>query len=198
MAHATTISAGVLIGGKSRRMGRAKQALSVGGASMLAHIVRVIQPHVDRIILLGDGAPPDDAPPLLRLADAPDAEGPIAGILAALRLTATDTAWLIAACDMPRITPDAVAWLLDQRAEDLAAILPKPAGDRIEPLFAVYEPAARPLIEQIVSAGRFAPHALAEFAEVATPTPPSELAPCWRGVNTPEEFDQLTGNPATR
>lgn len=182
---------GVLIGGRSTRMGAPKTALPVGGATLLEHVIDVLARHVQRVLLLGDCPTPAAASACARLPDPPGLSGPLAGILAALRW-APDACWVVASCDLPLLRPDAIAWLLAQRALGRAAILPRLAAQRVEPLLAVYEPEARPLLEQLVAAGCLAPHRLADQPAVHTPTPPQRLRDCWTNVNTPEEFRRVS------
>jgi molybdopterin-guanine dinucleotide biosynthesis protein MobB len=158
-----TRHAGVLVGGASRRMGRPKESLVVDGMPLLT-------------------------PELPRLPDAPALRGPLAGILAAMRWA--PATWTIAACDLPRVREAAVDWLLAQRRPGTWAVLPRVGGE-VQPLLAVYEPQALPLLEAIAADGAPAPSRLVGRPHVATPEPPAELADCWRGVNTPEELAAL-------
>jgi molybdopterin-guanine dinucleotide biosynthesis protein A len=184
------VHAGLLVGGDSGRMGQPKQLLDYDGATFIERVRSAIEPHVARIVLLGEGAVPESCRGLPRLPDAPQTGGPLAGMLAALR-SAPDAAWLIAACDLPRITPEAIRWLLEQRAPDRWAVLPRVAPDRAEPLLAVYEPTSRPLLNDLLKRGRSAPRELASYAQVHTPTPPADLLPAWQNVNTPADFHGL-------
>jgi molybdopterin-guanine dinucleotide biosynthesis protein A len=69
---------------------------------------------------------PEDWPtdsPVLFLADAAPGSGPLGGLATALaRVRATGGDGVLAvACDMPRLSADALRWLLDQAAAALAA-----------------------------------------------------------------------------
>jgi len=123
------------------------------------------------------------------------AAGPLAGMLAALRWRPA-AAWLFAPCDLPEIAPAAVAWLLGERRPDRWAVLPRAAGRApVEPLFALYEPPAHRLLEELAGsppAGR-APRRLAAHPRVAVVTVPPDLARCWAGANTPAELAALRG-----
>ncbi len=177
---------GVLIGGRSRRMGRPKHLLTLAGATFLERVTAALAPVSGGVVLLGGGEVRRGARQAVRLADPPGLEGPMAGILAALRW-APEHAWVIAACDLPRLTAAAVAWLLAQRAPGRWAVIPRgPSG--VEPLLAVYEPQARPALERLAERGARAPRLLAEHKRAWLVTPPPELAGCWDNVNTPEEL----------
>jgi molybdopterin-guanine dinucleotide biosynthesis protein A len=61
----------------------------------------------------------------------------------------------------------------------------------VEPLFALYEPEARPLLERLAASANPSFQHLAADSRVATPAPPVELRPAWRNLNTPEELESL-------
>jgi molybdopterin-guanine dinucleotide biosynthesis protein A len=187
--EATPVVGGVLVGGASRRMGHPKQMIEVTGVTMAERVAAALEPHVDEVVLLGGGDVPRALDGLRSLIDAPGIAGPLAGILAATRW-APHAAWVIAACDLPRIDARAVRWLLDQRRLGRWAVLPK-LEIGLEPLLALYEPQAGDLLEDLAAAGEAAPRLLAEHPEVGTPTPPDELAGHWSNANTPQDLASL-------
>jgi molybdopterin-guanine dinucleotide biosynthesis protein A len=180
----------VLIGGRSRRMGRPKSTLVLGGRSFAARIAEALSSVVDDCFFVGRGELADDVPPLPHLGDAPGVEGPLGGILGALRHR-PDNGWLIAACDLPLLSAEAARWLASLRAPDRMALLPRLGPARIEPLFALYEARARTLLEELAEGGARSLQGLAQATGVFTPTPPSELAAAWRNVNTEDELRAL-------
>jgi molybdopterin-guanine dinucleotide biosynthesis protein A len=185
-----SVVGGILVGGASRRMGTAKALLTYGGVTFFERVARALAPHVERIVVLGDGATPASAAHLERLPDVADASGPLAGVLAALA-SRSDRAWLIVACDLPLFRAAAAAWLLDQRAADRRAILPRVGGTHVEPLGALYEPAVVDSLRRLAASGSQSLQPLADTPGVVTPTPPPALAEAWRNVNTPDELAAL-------
>jgi molybdopterin-guanine dinucleotide biosynthesis protein MobB len=181
---------GVLIGGESRRMGRSKQLLRYAGATLLERAVEALQGTVEGVVLLGEGERPRALDGLRQVPDPPGLEGPVAGLLAALRWS-PEAAWVILSCDLPLVTADAVDWLLEQREPGRWAVLPRPDGGRVEPLCAVYEPQSRELLEGLVARGGRAPRLIAERSKVVCPAPPGSLAGQWFGVNTPADYEAL-------
>jgi molybdopterin-guanine dinucleotide biosynthesis protein A len=119
-----SIYGGVLIGGGSTRMGTPKHLLRAGQRTFLEHVLAALEPCVSQLVLLGSGEVPERCQHLTRLPDPPDIAGPLAGMLAAMRWN-PDVAWLFAACDLPLITPAAIAWLLEQRSPERVAVLPR-------------------------------------------------------------------------
>ncbi len=194
---ARRILGGILIGGRSRRMGRAKQLLDHKGRTIVEGVVAALKDQVEEVVLLGDGEVPSELAALRRLPDPLDVEGPMAGMASGLRW-APDATWLMASCDLPLLTSKAVRWLLDQRQPGRWAILPRTAAGVVDPLLAVYEPQALPMIEQLVRAGSAAPRLIVDAATTFCPTPPETIADQWRGVNTPEEFREICGESGER
>jgi molybdopterin-guanine dinucleotide biosynthesis protein A len=164
-------------------MGRPKHLLRTGKTTWLEHVAATVRPFVQEVVLLGTNEIPPGLRGLTVIPDVRDKSGPVAAILAAMR-SRPDTAWLFLACDLPRITPASVEWLLGQRSAGTLAVMPRSAhGGRVEPLFACYEPAARVLLEDCD-----APSDLARHPGVTTPEPPHEIAGAWTNINTPENL----------
>jgi molybdopterin-guanine dinucleotide biosynthesis protein MobB len=186
------VAAGVLVGGASRRMGSPKQLLELGGRTFLERTIDALAPHAERVVLIGEGPVPPAAADLPRIPDPPGLGGPLAGILGAMRW-APDATWLVAGCDQPLITGEAVAWLLDRRRPGIWAVMPRLRESGVEPLLAVYDARVRSLLETIAAAGRLAPGVIASDPRILTPRPDGELARAWRNVNTPEELEALRG-----
>jgi len=182
---------GILIGGSGKRMGgRPKHLLRVAGRSLLETVHHAVQPQVNEVVLLGSGPRPSPWDQLACLPDPSPLCGPMAGMLAAFRWQPAAT-WLFIGCDMPRLSTDAVAWLLGQRRPGRWAVLPhlSPAG--VEPLLAVYEPQARALLEGLAVAGCFTPREISSHDKVHSPEIPGHLHDAWINVNTPEDLERV-------
>lgn len=182
---------GVLIGGSSRRMARPKHLLSLDGKLLLDRAVEALAPVVDEVVLLGAGELPASQAGRARLPDPPGTTGPLAGLLAGLRW-APEACWVVAACDLPLLEPEAVRWLVGQRRPGRWAVLPH-TGKGVEPLLALYEPQTLRELEALAATGVLAPRRLAELDNVATPEPPPELLRCWFNANSPEDLLELGG-----
>jgi molybdopterin-guanine dinucleotide biosynthesis protein MobB len=175
------VMAGVLVGGAGSRLGRPKQLIPYRGATFLEAVVAALAAAIPDVVLLGAGDVPASCAHLARIADVPAAAGPLAGMLAACRW-APHAAWVFAACDLPLLKPEAVAWLLARRAPGRWAGLPE-CGTGVEPLFALYEPQARARLEGLAAAGA-GPSSLRDHPRAGVLAPPPELRPCWCNVNT--------------
>ena len=178
----------VLIGGRSRRMGRPKHLIEQDGRCWLERTVELLGQCVGRVVIAGPGAVPATLAGIEHLADAAGVAGPLAGILAAFRAH-PGVSWLVAACDLPDMEVGALEWLLACRAPGVVAVLPDLAGDgRIEPLLAYYDDNCAHLLEAMASNGQRRMNRLRAAAGVITPQPPAHLRGSWRNVNTPEEL----------
>lgn len=191
MDLSTPLWGGLLVGGASRRMGAPKQLLAIGGRPLGEIVAAALAPHVEVLCLLGDGEVSPALSALPRLADLPGVRGPLAGVLAALG-ERPGGGWLLAACDQPWLTAEAVAWLVARRGEGDLAVLPRRAPGRIEPFAGIYEAAAGPALQQIAR-GRASLQELAGWQGVATPWLPPRWRPAWRGVNTQRELERAGG-----
>ena len=176
---------GVLVGGASRRMGRPKQLLELAGLTFVERVVAALAPVVEEVALLGGGEVPESLARLSRLADAPAARGPLAGLLAAFAAR-PGAAWLVAACDQPWLDRPLLDWLIAQRRADALAILPRPPGPRLAPFPGIYEPALLPWL--LAAAGRGSLQPLGELAGVRTPGVPAELLPALRDADAPADL----------
>ncbi len=184
----TPVHGCILIGGRSRRMGRPKHLIRAGGRTWLERTVERLDAVADRLVIVGDGEIPESLRERPRLSDCPDCAGPLAGILAAMRW-APDAGWLVVACDLPDLDHRALDWLLAQRRPGRWAIVPCRDDGRPEPLLAYYDPRALPLLESLRLADRPAPRRLVDSPRCHVPTIPGGLAPAWRNVNAPDGLD---------
>jgi molybdopterin-guanine dinucleotide biosynthesis protein A len=98
--------------------------------------------------------------------------------------------WLVAACDLPNVSREALEWLLSTCAPGIWATLPRLGRGRrgVEPLLAHYDFRARAILEDLAAAEKRAPSRAADHPKVLTPKPPAALRAAWENVNTPEDL----------
>ncbi|HMG41491.1 MAG TPA: molybdenum cofactor guanylyltransferase [Acidimicrobiales bacterium] len=147
-------SAAVLCGGGSRRMGTDKALVEIDGAPMLRRVaVAVRRAGAGHVAVVGSGSPDDDARrrgalaglDIEAVADDHPGEGPLGGLLTALR-TARHDVVLVVACDL--VAPSAAALQATVAAlahHDVAV----PTGERAQWLHAAWHRrVAEPLRKQ--------------------------------------------------
>ncbi len=178
----------VLIGGRSRRMGRPKHLLRQEGRTWLEGLVAKLREKVDRVVISGRGEIPASLVDVPCIPDAPGLAGPLAGVLSVLRWQPY-VSWLVTACDQPCLQPEALDWLLAGRSPGVRAILPDLRGDgRPEPLLAYYDFRCRDDLEDIAASGRLRLGSLSGRPAVLLPRPPAHLHQSWRNINLPAEI----------
>jgi molybdopterin-guanine dinucleotide biosynthesis protein A len=196
---ARPLFAGLLVGGKSSRMGTPKQLVSFAGRTLgeiAAHALSeaLAGPETasapsfsPNLVVLGAGPLPEPLQSLPRLPDVPELGGPIAGLLAAHRWM-PHVAWILAACDHPWLTAEDIRWLMNQRKPGVWAVLPRQPDDHPCPTLALYEPQSLAVLERSLLVRGPAELRIAELFNHQR----SFLAPQFtRGmvnVNTPQEL----------
>jgi molybdopterin-guanine dinucleotide biosynthesis protein A len=182
----------VLIGGKSSRMGRPKHLIEdADGITWGEKIVRTLSKVTKRVVLSGSGEIPQSLSHLERLVDISEAQGPLAGILAAMRWN-PHVSFVVAACDMPALREESLTWLLGRRQPGVWGTVPRhPQSQRFEPLFAHYDYRSRVLFEQLLHAGSLRPNHVCKSEKIETPLVPANLADSWHNCNTPEDLSVL-------
>jgi molybdopterin-guanine dinucleotide biosynthesis protein A len=114
------LTAVILCGGRSTRMGTDKGALPFGDETMLARIVRVLRPLADDVMIVGRSDQP--APSGVTVVNDPIEDlGPLAGIAAGLAASTSELN-LVVACDMPLINPAVLQRLVAMIGEHDACV----------------------------------------------------------------------------
>ena len=148
----------ILAGGGSRRMGRDKGALTLGGEAFLDLLARRYRSCADRVYVSvarpGARALPPGAE---ELPDLRPGQGPLAGLEAAFASTPAERVFLTAV-DLPFGEPALARLLLDALGEWDACLLRR-AG-RPEPLFAAYRRSCLPQVRACLDGGQRAMGAL--------------------------------------
>ncbi len=155
------LSAIVLAGGTSRRMGTDKADLLLDGESLLARTVRELRRISDDVIVAGRGE--------VRIAgvravsDDPPRIGPLGGLAASLRIVRGSHA-VVAAVDHPRLDAAVLRGLADLIA-DYDAVVPR-VGGHTHPLHAVYTASVSAVARTQIDAGQGALHTLLDHLHV--------------------------------
>jgi molybdopterin-guanine dinucleotide biosynthesis protein A len=132
----TAIAAAVLTGGESRRMGRDKATLPVAGVPLAVRVATVARAAgLDPVVAVGGAIERLDRHGLPGIPDRWPGEGPLGGVLTALRWSPTPRL-LVMACDLPMLD---VATVRAVAVEDHDAHAVMAFTDRLEPLFAVWD-----------------------------------------------------------
>jgi|NGEPerStandDraft_6_1074524.scaffolds.fasta_scaffold94132_2 molybdopterin-guanine dinucleotide biosynthesis protein A len=187
------VTAFILAGGRSSRMGTDKALLPLGRQTLLERALHTAAMVANTVFIAGPreryaryGNVVEDV--------FPDC-GPLGGIHAALWVTQTELN-LMLSVDTPLMGPDFLAWLLEQaRASSELIVVPEALGG-LQPLGAVYRRPLRAVAEQALKRGDYkidhlfplAPTRYISEAEIRA----AGFSPLvFRNVNTSEEYEDL-------
>jgi molybdopterin-guanine dinucleotide biosynthesis protein A len=155
--HMFDVEGFILVGGASRRMGRDKAQLVLGGRTFVERIANELAFVASSLSLVGARS---DFPSLKNIADVHEHWGALGGIHAAL--TAAETDWVVVvACDLPFVTTQLFAHLKNFADDTFDAIVPIQSDGRPQPVCALYRRATcLPEIDKLVAVGEHTPRGL--------------------------------------
>ena len=155
------ISVGILIGGRSRRMGHPKALIRINNTTLIERTVEISRCVADDIMLLGQPtfALPESLSSLDVIPDRHRDTGPIGG-LDALLSHWPGRACILLACDMPYVSETLLRRMASTEDGFDAAVCRTPnadakSPDRWHPCCGLYRPSALPIIESAIAAGQY-------------------------------------------
>jgi molybdopterin-guanine dinucleotide biosynthesis protein A len=187
-------SAIVLAGGDSRRMGRDKALLPVGGKRLIEVIVEHLRLRFEDILISARRADDYRFLGLEVVGDAEPGLGPLRGLASTLPRTKHDIAF-VTACDIPWIDLEFVERLIGL-AEGFDLVLPFRPPNFYEPLFAVYRRSVAGLAEDILAAGQRSLLELLSRVRVRRVEISEGLS--LGNINTRADYRKLVGSPPRR
>lgn len=152
MAGSTDLSAFILAGGKSTRMGADKAFVTLSGRTLLERVLDLARSVCAEVRIVGDPGKYGSFAPVVE--DIFRGCGPLAGIHAALRLSQSDLN-LIVAVDVPFLSAKFLHFLIarSRRSEALVTVARTSSG--WQPLCAVYRRQFAVLAERDLRSGQF-------------------------------------------
>lgn len=184
------VTAFVLAGGKSSRMGSDKAFLELNGRTLLAWALDLVRGVTSDFHIVGSRAKFEQFGPTVE--DVYKDRGPLGGIHAALQ-NSTRELNLMLAVDLPYMDPSFLSYLVQKaRGTESLAMVPRAAGGW-QPLCGVYRRGFREIAEGALQRGRNKIDALFEGISVGT-IDESELTAAgfsdriFQNLNTPAEF----------
>jgi molybdopterin-guanine dinucleotide biosynthesis protein A len=144
----------ILAGGRSTRMGCRNKALAeLDGRPLIRHVIDRLQPQVDALAISVEAASPDfDALGVPQLADpVPGHQGPLGGLLSALRHFGTEREWvLLAPCDAPFLPLNLAHKLLARAGEARASCAAVVYSGELQPTFSLWHRRVQDDLERAV------------------------------------------------
>jgi len=187
------VTAFVLAGGKSTRMGADKAFLQWGNETLLNHALRLAGAVANAVRIVGD-ATKFGGLAFAVVEDVYRNRGPLGGIHAALSSTPSELN-LMLAVDLPLMKREFLAYLIAEARKSEAMVTVPNAGGGLQPLCAVYRREFADTTEESLRAGKNKIDPL--FAKVSTRVIEEEellragfSAEIFRNLNTPEDVEQ--------
>ncbi len=197
------MTAVILAGGKSRRLGESKLFLKWGHQTLIAHAVALLSPLFEDLLIVASresvGALTKLFPSYPRIVlDVVEDKGPLGGIHAGL-ISAGSFAAFVIGCDMPLLSPRLILFLKSLRAGYDAVVPRTPKG--LEPLHSIYTKNCLPVIEERLREFDLRPKAIFSRLKVRY-VDPEEMAAfdpellSFANINTLEDYRNLAGRLA--
>lgn len=176
----------VLAGGRSRRMKQDKSVIAYHGIPQRDYTFGQMRLCLQEVFM--SCRPEQGATMMLEYPLVVDTYlnlGPMGAILSAFRQD-PNSAWLVVACDLPLLDASTIDYLLQHRnPAAIATAFQSPVNEFPEPLIAIWEPKAYPLLLSFLAQGFSCPRKVLINSPVELLQAPDPVA--LRNVNTPEE-----------
>jgi FdhD protein len=189
------VTAVILAGGTSRRMGSNKALLKMNNTALIESVYQTLAMLFHEVLIVTNTPEEYTFIPCRKVADIYPGAGSIAGLHAGLAASVTERIF-VSACDMPYLNPDVIRLLCDF-APNADAVVPLNNDGLREPLHAVY---ATSVLDEVQRAIERDDKSILNLLDRIGTTlvahenycaiPDAEKSFC--NVNTPEEFNRIT------
>ena len=191
-----TVSAAIMAGGRSTRMGQDKAWIELDGEPLITRVADVLALVADEVIVVAND-PRYESLGLRVVRDRYPEGGALGGIATGVGAATHDTV-LVAACDMPFL--DAAVWrVLLAHGGEADVVIPRIGGE-YETLHALYTKACLPHMARSLAENRLRVISFFDRVRVLAVDEPELRAVdatlrAFTNVNTPEELASALGLP---
>ncbi|MFE3847910.1 molybdenum cofactor guanylyltransferase [Flavobacterium sp. LB3P45] len=183
------ITAFILAGGKSQRMGTDKGLLLLNGKPFVSHICEAVKPIVgDNIVIVSSNADYDFLG-YTRIEDIVLEKGPVGGIHTALQQTNTKLNFILSV-DAPLVTTELLLWILKNR-EDSYRMTQGQLEDKAYPLIAIYDHSLGNVFEENLKKDQLRLRQVINEVTHQTLLIPKKWGDQVQNINTPEEYQKI-------
>jgi molybdopterin-guanine dinucleotide biosynthesis protein A len=183
------ITAILLAGGKSQRMGSDKGVLKLKGKTFIKHICDALQPIVGSNIVIVSTNKEYDALGYTRVEDIIENKGPVGGLYTALATSKTKVN-LVLSVDVPLVSTELLEWVLKNHDETFMVTQTK-SGDKTNPLIGVYDRSMRIVFGEHMAGNQLKLRKVIEDVKHQTLEIPKKWNDQILNINTPEDYQNL-------
>ena len=188
MVKRKNITAIILAGGKSTRMGSDKGLMKLNNIAFVQHIIDAVKPLVNETIIISDNQK-HDAFGLKRYNDIISNVGPLGGLYTGLHYSKTEVN-LVISCDVPMINSELILELLKNYSSEYDVIQTK-SNEKTMPLVAIYNKACLPETEKWIKKGQLRVREFVASRKLKTITLNEKLEAQLFNINTPEQLKKI-------
>jgi molybdenum cofactor guanylyltransferase len=187
LSQEKNISALILSGGLSTRMGEEKRLINYHGKAQEHYLFDLLSNYCSEIYVSINQNQTTHLPYIQDIDLG--VKSPLVGIVSAFNQN-PNTAWLVVACDMPFVDEKTIKFLLNHRnSEKYATAFENPKEHFPEPLLTIYEPKIFPNLQEALNLGKKSPMKILKNLEVELLQDFDNL---WiTNINTLEEKDTV-------
>lgn len=191
------LTAIVLCGGRSRRMGRPKAFLPYEGSTVIAHVVETVRDLFQEVFLVSNEPESYEDLGVDVVKDILPYRGPMGGILSGLLVSGLEHSFVLA-CDMPLVSRPLIHDMTEARHGWDVVVLSHDRG--IEPLLGIYSKnCIKPMEEALFSGSLSVQEILGGLKtttfryedEPGAGIADDDLLPAYFNVNTPQDYSRL-------
>ena len=188
MIQKKSITAIILAGGKSSRMGADKGLIDLNGRTFMARILKAVEPFVDKTMIVSNDSN-YDVFPIKRVSDIILDAGPLAGIFSGLFYSESEVN-LVLSCDVPLIN-EAVLNTLMEGYDAEGDVTQLQSRGKTMPLIALYKKQCmHPCLESLKKGERRLTKVV-EQMKTKTIILDANLEPLVRNINTVDELKEI-------
>ncbi len=193
-AKSRPFSLAIIAGGQSRRMGRDKAFVQLGGKALIEHVIeRSAELGQEETLLIANRPEEYRHLGLPMFGDILPGAGALGGIYTALARARGEAA-LVLACDMPFVNPDLLRFMVSRLDKETDIVVPRVAGYP-QGMHALYRKTCLPAIKGQLSAKRlkiirFYDQMRVSYLDEADCAPYDPAGLSFTNLNTPAELER--------
>lgn len=179
------ISAAVMAGGKSKRLGQNKALMQINGITVLESVLNTVSPYVQKVKIITNSPGEYSFLDIETAKDVRPGYGPLSGIHSALSLASSEYV-LVVSCDIPLVGSTQIEQLVSScRGHDITIFKHK----NFEPLCAVYRRSCIDALNELIDHNEC--RIIDLFPTLDVKVIRVEDAAIFRSINTKEDYEHI-------